>query len=126
MAILWSFMSEEKPKRPFSTAPLEGQLIAYEPESEDASEEAGEESSEEVELLSGLDEGELEEVSSSGSGDLDLNDATELPEDGESLVAPHEALEVTSRSLQRLDPLTIYINDIKRYPLLSREEEHEL
>src|SRR5205807_1615737 len=31
-----------------------------------------------------------------------------------------------SRSLARLDPLQLYIQDIRRYPLLSREEEHAL
>jgi RNA polymerase sigma-32 factor len=43
-----------------------------------------------------------------------------------SLVARDEALAPASRSLARLDPLTLYINDIRRYPLLTREEEHEL
>jgi RNA polymerase sigma-32 factor len=32
----------------------------------------------------------------------------------------------SSRSLARVDPLALYINDIRRYPLLSREDEHEL
>jgi RNA polymerase sigma-32 factor len=31
-----------------------------------------------------------------------------------------------SRSLARLDPLQLYIQDIRRYPLLSREDEHDL
>src|SRR5439155_18586070 len=30
------------------------------------------------------------------------------------------------RSLARWDPLTRYMNEIRRYPLLSREDEHEL
>ena len=30
------------------------------------------------------------------------------------------------RSLARFDPLTQYINEIRRYPLLSREQEHDL
>ncbi len=30
------------------------------------------------------------------------------------------------RSLARLDPLQLYIQDIRRYPLLTREQEHEL
>src|SRR5260221_13645649 len=34
------------------------------------------------------------------------------------------ALEPASRSLQRIDPLTVYINQIRRYSLLSREEDH--
>jgi len=31
----------------------------------------------------------------------------------------------TNRSLVRFDPLTAYIQEIKRYPLLSRKEEHD-
>jgi RNA polymerase sigma-32 factor len=31
-----------------------------------------------------------------------------------------------ARSLARLDPLQLYIQDIRRYPLLSREDEHAL
>jgi RNA polymerase sigma-32 factor len=43
--------------------------------------------------------------------------------------ARHEiipALPKGSRSLARLDPLQLYIQDIRRYPLMSREDEHEL
>ena len=32
----------------------------------------------------------------------------------------------TQRSLVRHDPLTAYVQEIRRYPLLTREEEHEL
>ena len=32
----------------------------------------------------------------------------------------------SGRSLARLDPLQLYIQDIRRYPLLSREDEHAL
>jgi RNA polymerase sigma-32 factor len=54
--------------------------------------------------------------------------ATDLPhsDDDEALVQPDHALEPVGRSLARVDPLSAYINDIKRYPLLSREDEHEL
>lgn len=45
----------------------------------------------------------------------------------EEVEAPHALVPATeSRSLSRLDPLQLYIQDIRRYPLLSREEEHEL
>jgi RNA polymerase sigma-32 factor len=45
----------------------------------------------------------------------------------ESLAAPEEALaRAPSRSLARTDPLQLYINEIRRYALLSREEEHQL
>jgi RNA polymerase sigma-32 factor len=46
--------------------------------------------------------------------------------DGEPLVAVDKALAPRGRSLARMDPLQLYINEIRRYPLLSREEEHEL
>ncbi|MDB4967558.1 MAG: putative polymerase, sigma 70 family subunit [Myxococcales bacterium] len=42
--------------------------------------------------------------------------------------APHALVPATprSRSLARLDPMQLYIQDIRRYPLLSREDEHAL
>jgi RNA polymerase sigma-32 factor len=73
--------------------------------------------------------------SATDGGDLGLPD--EFAEgDGEGhepdtsatpLASEAHALEPAGgRSLARLDPLTVYINDIKRYPLLTREDEHEL
>ena len=49
-------------------------------------------------------------------------------DDDDAPVEPAHALvpEPKGRSLARLDPLQLYIQDIRRYPLLSREEEHEL
>src|SRR5262252_517149 len=32
----------------------------------------------------------------------------------------------TERSLVRHDPLTAYVQEIRRYPLLTREDEHDL
>ena len=59
--------------------------------------------------------------------------ALELPGDdethetaGEPLVADAHALAPKDRSLARRDPLQLYIDQIRRYPLLSREDEHEL
>jgi RNA polymerase sigma-32 factor len=49
----------------------------------------------------------------------------ELPDD-EGEPAALEPVSKSSRSIARVDPLTAYINDIRRYPLLSREDEHEL
>src|SRR5213596_2561184 len=55
----------------------------------------------------------------------DVGDAGDDDED--ALVAPDKALApVRSRSLSRRDPMQLYIDEIRRYPLLSREEEHEL
>jgi RNA polymerase sigma-32 factor len=53
-------------------------------------------------------------------------DAEAGDDDGESLVAPEKALQPVGRSLSRRDPLQLYIDEIRRYPLLSREQEHEL
>jgi RNA polymerase sigma-32 factor len=59
--------------------------------------------------------------------DLSLPADEELDADEAApLVSPDRALQPSGRSLARLDPLSAYINDIKRYPLLSREDEHEL
>ena len=49
-------------------------------------------------------------------------------DDDDAPVEPAHALvpEPKGRSLARLDPLQLYIQDIRRYPLLSREDEHTL
>ncbi len=50
-------------------------------------------------------------------------------EPAEPLVAPERALArsgKSDRALTRVDPLQIYIDQIRRYPLLTREEEHAL
>src|SRR5579859_1815772 len=49
----------------------------------------------------------------------------ELPGEGddeEPLVTSGHAIQPVSRSIARVDPLTAYINDIRRYGLLTREE----
>ena len=79
----------------------------------------------------GPDPIELSDESAPVVHDLPLLDEGEPAEEGapDALVATDRALEPVGkkeRSLARLDPLTIYINDIKRYPLITREEEHEL
>ena len=60
---------------------------------------------------------ELTEEATPGDGELPPADDEE-PEP----LAPVP----TSRSLVRHDPLTAYVQEIRRYPLLTREEEHEL
>ena len=44
-----------------------------------------------------------------------------MVDDGPRALAP-----INRRALQRFDPLTQYMNEIRRYPLLTREEEHAL
>jgi RNA polymerase sigma-32 factor len=48
------------------------------------------------------------------------------PADIEVPVAEEEVPVPAARSLVRHDPLTAYVQEIRRYPLLSREQEHEL
>jgi RNA polymerase sigma-32 factor len=55
---------------------------------------------------------------------LPSSEEDEEPADGASALVPAEPAE--GRSLTRLDPLQLYIQDIRRYPLLSREDEHAL
>src|SRR5947208_11266115 len=55
--------------------------------------------------------------------DGDDDDAAAEPEVAHALVPKPEP---RSRSLARLDPMQLYIQDIRRYPLLSREDEHAL
>ncbi|MGZ3426586.1 MAG: RNA polymerase factor sigma-32 [Polyangia bacterium] len=53
-------------------------------------------------------------------------DEDAAPDEREAAHALVPALPKPSRSLARLDPLQLYIQDIRRFPLLSREDEHEL
>ena len=107
------------------------------PETAASSEEGGHDEEAEVEPeLDRLepDSGELPEADL--SGDLPPIDGHEHDHDhehhddehggrgrGETALAP---LTARSRALITTDPLTQYVNEIRRYPLLSREEEHEL
>ncbi len=50
----------------------------------------------------------------------------EAPEEPEGTTALVPAEPSGGRSLARLDPLQLYIQDIRKYPLLSREDEHAL
>lgn len=51
----------------------------------------------------------------------------ELVDDGETAQAlPVKATRSSSGSLARTDPLSAYMQDVQRYPLISREEEHTL
>jgi RNA polymerase sigma-32 factor len=73
-----------------------------------------------------------------GDGELDGDVSADLPElDTLALTGePDEPEEpgpvatalapIAERSLARFDPLSRYIQEVRRYPLLSREDEHEL
>ncbi len=72
------------------------------------------------------DPAELDEKISA-DGDLPVLGPTDDDEDDEALVPPDKAIApVRSRSLSRRDPLQVYMDEIRRYPLLTREEEHAL
>ncbi|UCH30295.1 MAG: RNA polymerase factor sigma-32 [Myxococcales bacterium] len=65
--------------------------------------------------------------------DADLPDDIEEPQDVEVLEDPptestdkDDALAPSSSALTRRDPLGVYMRDVQRYPLLSKEEEHDL
>jgi RNA polymerase sigma-32 factor len=77
--------------------------------------EAGEESSTDGELVEGeVAEGEITDLP-------DEDDDADVPDD-----TTVEAADESGRALVRRDPLQLYIQEIRRYPILSREEEHEL
>lgn len=80
---------------------------------------------------------EVEELGAKGDEVLDaelVDASSDLPPVGDDEPFDPEAPLVTDgrkarssgRSLSRLDPLTLYLNDIRKYALLSREEEHEI
>jgi RNA polymerase sigma-32 factor len=64
--------------------------------------------------------------------ETDLTDDIEEPqvevldEDPGDAVSAADALAASSSALSRRDPLGVYMRDVQRYPLLSKEEEHDL
>lgn len=56
----------------------------------------------------------------------EVEDVDELRRDSGSATDPGAALLPSSAALSRRDPLGVYMRDVQRYPLLSKEEEHEL
>jgi RNA polymerase sigma-32 factor len=107
------------PRKPKSPAPQEQEVVEGELVDGDESAEA------EGEAEPGEpDAGELAEA------DVPLDDSLPALDEGEDdKDDSSQALvraEPRSRSLARLDPLQLYIQDIRRYPLLNREDEHEL
>lgn len=65
--------------------------------------------------------------------DAELSDEIDAPDDVEVLSGDPadaesggDAIAVSASTLSRRDPLGAYMRDVQRYPLLSKEEEHEL
>src|SRR5689334_7347006 len=84
----------------------------------------------EIEPVEPQEEAEETEPAEPAAEELgDESAPADLPPIGEEEHEPEtEALAPvpTTRSLVRHDPLTAYVQEIRRYPLLSREDEHEL
>ena len=77
--------------------------------------ELGEDGADGAAFLPPLGGGDGFEPAAAGPDVLDVSEAGELRPSGRG-----------GTSLVRSDPLTVYMHEIRRYPLLSREEEHEL
>jgi RNA polymerase sigma-32 factor len=61
------------------------------------------------------------------SGDeIDEPQGVEVMDDENIRADELDVLALSSSALTRRDPLGLYMRDVQRYPLLSREEEHEL
>jgi RNA polymerase sigma-32 factor len=61
------------------------------------------------------------------SGDeIDEPQGVEVMDDENIRADEFDVLALSSSALTRRDPLGVYMRDVQRYPLLSREEEHEL
>src|SRR4051812_2827014 len=119
----------KKPKAPASNRDaevVEGQVVDY--RRRPASEEPAAEGDDAVEVEPNEpDAAELHEEEVPADVDIpaadDEDEGTGEPDARQALVPK---LEPRSRSLARLDPMQLYIQDIRRYPLLSREDEHAL
>lgn len=106
------------------------------PRSDEVDEARDAETAEEIEEEEPADEGPLDEsLEESGDTALELAPSEEhldTDEDYEPLAGDEGERRTTAlartgdRALARFDPLTLYAQEIRRYPLLSREEEHEL
>src|SRR4051812_40392865 len=71
-------------------------------------------------------EPEAEALADEPAADLVLPDE-DAGDDDDVLVAKEKAIQPVRRgSLAARDPLQRYIDEIRRYPLLTREQEHEL
>ena len=64
----------------------------------------------------------------SSSDDVSMSKVTNGTRDSSAAIpqVSVEVMEDSSRALTTLDPITTYLNEIRKYPLLSREQEHEL
>jgi RNA polymerase sigma-32 factor len=107
----------KKPK-PRAPAPTEQEIVDGELVDAD----------EPVEVEPGEPDGD--EEAQADVGDEEASADVALPpiddDDGGDAATALVPAEPRGRSLARIDPLQLYIQDIRRYPLLSREEEHEL
>lgn len=69
--------------------------------------------------MTGKDSEESDEIDE--LQDVEITDDAPTPEEDAS-----DALAPSVSALSRRDPLAVYMRDVQRYPLLSKEEEHEL
>jgi RNA polymerase sigma-32 factor len=111
----------KKPKPPAPTPPKESEAELVQGELVDADDPVDVEPHE-------PDPAELRDEEVPADGDLPPLEVADDDDSG-AHESHHGAALVParpSRSLARLDPLQIYIQDIRRYPLLSRADEHDL
>jgi RNA polymerase sigma-32 factor len=104
----------------------------HEPEAEverDADGAAAESGDEGDADAAGSDDADIDEDLLSAAGaviDVGDGDETASDVDLDAIIPKAKASKERSRSLVRHDPLTAYMQETRRYPLLSREDEHEL
>ena len=87
----------------------------------------------ELEDVPPVDDKELERIAlAAPSAHADSEDAEDEEEAADEEAEPaedtdeHAIVQKRERSIGALDPLALYIKEIKQYPLLSREDEHAL
>ena len=96
------------------------ELETFPGDEEEPTAEGGDPEEEELEGDEELTDEELESEASAAT------DEDEAASDEAASKAAKALAVASSSSIDRRDPLAVYMRDVQRYPLLTREEEHEL
>jgi len=108
----------QKRSKPTSSEPIDVEVV-------DRSSEPAEATSKPTEAPIESPEAEQDEAAAEALAEVDPVSDEELEEIAKSIGRPKAAPEGTT-ALARRDPMAAYMAEVRRHPLLTREEEHEL